>query len=584
MIKIIKKNVKIIKLIKLTKLFWLGLLSVLVSNVLNIIAPLYIKELIDLNNIFKSPHFSLIIFKLIVVLLAQVIFSSGGNFLLSREGEKQILNIRHILEKHLISLPVQFYDNQNSGKLTSRVINDTVLIKNFVTETIPNFITSLLTVIGTFIVLFILDWKLTFLIFIIFPVDTIFMIPIGKFEEKIIINTQKSLSDLSSITTENFRNIQSIKLNCAEANILTKFSNKLVELYKLSVKNDTVYAILSPIQSLISFVLIVFVLFYGGYRVQTGTLTVGVLTSFLIYFFQIIGPVNVVMAFYPNYKQINGAAKKIDAILEEQTEKYGKNKLRVTVKQPCNLEIKNLSFAYEKKEVLKNINMKFPAKQKISIVGPSGAGKTTLIKLITRLYEPLSGMISVNGINSKDFDLIDWRSLFGVVSQENYIISGTIYDNLIFGLTNEPSDQEIKKALLVANLTNFINSLNQGINTIVGEQGVKLSGGQRQKIQVARAYLKKPTFLILDEATSNLDADSEADITQALKQVMHGKTIITIAHRLSTVVDSNIIYFLDNNEIVAEGSHSELLAKVPKYRRFVKKQMITMNNEDKLEV
>lgn len=584
MIKIIKKNIKIIKLIKLTSLFWLGLLSVLVSNVLNIIAPLYIKELIDLKNIFMSPHFSLIIFKLIVVLLAQVIFSSGGNFLLSREGEKQILNIRRILEKHLISLPVQFYDNQNSGKLTSRVINDTVLIKNFVTETIPNFVTSLLTVIGTFVVLFILDWKLTLLIFIIFPIDTIFMIPIGKFEEKIIINTQKSLSDLSSITTENFRNIQSIKLNCAEANILTRFSNKLVELYKLSVKNDTVYAILSPIQNLISFVLIVFVLFYGGYRVQIGTLTVGVLTSFLIYFFQIIGPVNVVMAFYPNYKQINGAAKKIDAILEEQTEKYSNSKLLVTVKQPCNLEIKNLSFAYEKKEVLKNINMKFPAKQKISIVGPSGAGKTTLIKLITRLYEPVSGKISVNGINSKDFDLIDWRSLFGVVSQENYIISGTIYDNLIFGLTNAPSDQEIKKALLVANLSTFINSLNQGINTIVGEQGVKLSGGQRQKIQVARAYLKKPTFLILDEATSNLDADSESDITQALKQVMHGKTIITIAHRLSTVVDSNIIYFLDNNEIIAEGSHSELLAKVPKYRRFVKKQMITMNSEDKLEV
>lgn len=579
MIKIIKKNIKLIKLIKLNKLFWLGLLYVLIGNTLNILAPLYIKELIDLNNIFKSPHFLLLIFKLIIVLLMQAILSSGGNFLISREGEKQILNIRRALEKHLISLPVQFYDNQNSGKLTSRVINDSELIKNFVTEIIPNFITSLLTVIGTFIVLFILDWKLTFLIFIIFPIDIIFMIPLGKFEEKIVINTQNSLSDLSSITTESFRNIQAIKLNCAETNILTKFSNKLYKLYKLSVKSDTVYAILSPIQNLISFVLIVLVLFYGGYRVQTGTLTVGVLTSFLIYFFQIVSPVNVIMTFYPNCKQINGAVEKIDAIFEEQTEKYINNKLRPTAKQYCDLEINNLSFAYEKKEVLKNINMKFPAKQKISIVGPSGAGKTTLIKLITRLYDPLFGTISINGINSKDFDLVDWRSLFGVVSQENYIISGTIYDNLIFGLNNAPADQEIKKALLVANLTTFIDSLNQGIYTVVGEQGIKLSGGQRQKIQVARAYLKKPTFFILDEATSNLDADSEADITQALKLVMHGKTIITIAHRLSTVVDSDIIYFLDNNKIIAEGSHNELLAKVPKYRSFVKKQMITMDKK-----
>lgn len=577
--KIIKKNIKLIKMIKLNKLFWLGLFCVLVGNTLNIFAPLYIKELVDLNNIFRSPRSLVLVFKLVIVLLMQAILSSGGNFLISREGEKQILNIRSTLEKHLISLPVQFYDNQNSGKLTSRVINDSELIKNFITGIIPNFITSLLTVIGTFIVLFALDWKLTFLIFLIFPIDTIFMIPLGKFGEKIVINTQNSLSDLSSITTESFRNIQTIKLNSAEANILTKFNNSLYKLYKLSVKSDTVYAILSPIQNLVSFVLIVLVLFYGGYRVQTGTLTVGALTSFLIYFFQIISPVNVIMSFYPNCKQINGAVEKIDAIFEEQTEKYFNDQLRPKTKKLCNLEINNVSFAYEKKEVLKNINMRFPAKQKISIVGPSGAGKTTLVKLITRLYEPSSGRISIDGVDSKDFDLVEWRSLFGVVSQENYIITGTIYDNLIFGLNNVPADQEIKNALLVSNLTAFIDSLNQGIYTIVGEHGIKLSGGQRQKIQIARAYLKKPVFFILDEATSNLDADSEADITQALKLVMRGKTIITIAHRLSTVVDSDVIYFLDNNKVIAKGSHSDLLTKVPKYRSFVEKQMIRMDKK-----
>ena len=566
-------------MIKLNKLFWLGLFCVLVGNTLNIFAPLYIKELVDLNNIFRSPRSLVLVFKLVIVLLMQAILSSGGNFLISREGEKQILNIRSTLEKHLISLPVQFYDNQNSGKLTSRVINDSELIKNFITGIIPNFITSLLTVIGTFIVLFALDWKLTFLIFLIFPIDTIFMIPLGKFGEKIVINTQNSLSDLSSITTESFRNIQTIKLNSAEANILTKFNNSLYKLYKLSVKSDTVYAILSPIQNLVSFVLIVLVLFYGGYRVQTGTLTVGALTSFLIYFFQIISPVNVIMSFYPNCKQINGAVEKIDAIFEEQTEKYFNDQLRPKTKKLCNLEINNVSFAYEKKEVLKNINMRFPAKQKISIVGPSGAGKTTLVKLITRLYEPSSGRISIDGVDSKDFDLVEWRSLFGVVSQENYIITGTIYDNLIFGLNNVPADQEIKNALLVSNLTAFIDSLNQGIYTIVGEHGIKLSGGQRQKIQIARAYLKKPVFFILDEATSNLDADSEADITQALKLVMRGKTIITIAHRLSTVVDSDVIYFLDNNKVIAKGSHSDLLTKVPKYRSFVEKQMIRMDKK-----
>lgn len=555
----------------------------MIGTGLGIVVPLYIKEIIDLKNITKSILSHSFLIKFALILTGQTLLNAGGNFLISREGEKQIRNIRNLLQTHLIRLPISFFDNQDSGQLSSRVINDSVLVKNFITGVIPEFITSLITTIGTFAVLFFLDWKMAILIFLIFPLDALFTIPVGNFEERITTKTQKSLSDLTGIVTESLRNIRAVKLNEAEKSSLSKFGNNLKKLYRLSVKNEAVYAVLSPLQDLVSFVLIVSVLLYGGYRVQQSTLTIGTLTSFLIYFYQVVGPINSIADFYTNYKQTKGAVAKIIEILKEKPENYIANSNSSLPLSPYKLDIKKLYFSYGNKKVLENINMNFPPQQKIAIVGSSGAGKTTLINLITRLYEPVSGGIILNEKDSNEISLEQWRSLFGVVSQENYIISGTIYDNLVFGLKKLPSNKEITEAIEVSNLTKFIASLKNGVNEKVGEQGVKLSGGQRQRIQIARAYLKDPYFLILDEATSNLDAESEKKVSQALKEVMKGKTIIAIAHRLSTIVDSDNIYFLDNKTVVASGTHEELLNNVPKYRNFVREQVLKVKSSRKEE-
>lgn len=555
----------------------------MIGTGLGIVVPLYIKEIIDLKNITKSILSHSFLIKFALILTGQTLLNAGGNFLISREGEKQIRNIRNLLQTHLIRLPISFFDNQDSGQLSSRVINDSVLVKNFITGVIPEFITSLITTIGTFAVLFFLDWKMAILIFLIFPLDALFTIPVGNFEERITTKTQKSLSDLTGIVTESLRNIRAVKLNEAEKSSLSKFGNNLKKLYRLSVKNEAVYAVLSPLQDLVSFVLIVSVLLYGGYRVQQSTLTIGTLTSFLIYFYQVVGPINSIADFYTNYKQTKGAVAKIIEILKEKPENYIANSNSSLPLSPYKLDIKKLYFSYGNKKVLENINMNFPPQQKIAIVGSSGAGKTTLINLITRLYEPVSGGIILNEKDSDEISLEQWRSLFGVVSQENYIISGTIYDNLVFGLKKLPSNKEITEAIEVSNLTKFIASLKNGVNEKVGEQGVKLSGGQRQRIQIARAYLKDPYFLILDEATSNLDAESEKKVSQALKEVMKGKTIIAIAHRLSTIVDSDNIYFLDNKTVVASGTHEELLNNVPKYRNFVREQVLKVKSSRKEE-
>ncbi|UZX32499.1 ABC transporter ATP-binding protein (plasmid) [Lactobacillus helsingborgensis] len=406
---------------KLEKLFWVGLLLTMIGTGLGIVVPLYIKEIIDLKNITKSILSHSFLIKFALILTGQTLLNAGGNFLISREGEKQIRNIRNLLQTHLIRLPISFFDNQDSGQLSSRVINDSVLVKNFITGVIPEFITSLITTIGTFAVLFFLDWKMAILIFLIFPLDALFTIPVGNFEERITTKTQKSLSDLTGIVTESLRNIRAVKLNEAEKSSLSKFGNNLKKLYRLSVKNEAVYAVLSPLQDLVSFVLIVSVLLYGGYRVQQSTLTIGTLTSFLIYFYQVVGPINSIADFYTNYKQTKGAVAKIIEILKEKPENYIANSNSSLPLSPYKLDIKKLYFSYGNKKVLENINMNFPPQQKIAIVGSSGAGKTTLINLITRLYEPVSGGIILNEKDSDEISLEQWRSLFGVVSQENYI-------------------------------------------------------------------------------------------------------------------------------------------------------------------
>lgn len=564
---------KKIALFKITVPFLIGILLGIASNIINLVIPLKIKQTIDLKKLLSNSNNFRLIIIIIILLVVGSIISSLSDFLISREGDKEITNIRLKIQKHLLNLPLSFFNKNLSGELASRVINDSTVVKNFMAQSVPSCVNNTITLIGTLGILLFLDWKMTCLILLIFPLFSVIAIPIGKISKKISADYQSKLSQLNGVTSESFQNIRSVKLNVAEKNIFKKFKDNLLKLYKLAVKADIINAVVSPFQMLLSYGVVLALILYGGIRVSDGSLSLGTLVSILIYFFQLLPALQSLAGFYNSYKQAIGSMEKITTMINLPIENStGKEKI---LSKQQNLVLKNVSFSYDDRIILGNINMKFPEKSKTAIVGPSGAGKTTLINVITKLYPLNSGEILLGRNNSNNYSLSEWRSLFSVVTQENSIMSGTIKDNLLFGLQRNVTDLEIERCLELANLWDDIRKLPKTIYTLVGENGLKLSGGQRQRLQIARSYLRNAQFIIFDEATSNLDADSEKLVTASMNQLAKEKTLIVIAHRLSTITDSDCIYFLDKNQIQARGTHAELIKSLPSYRKFVNEQMLT---------
>lgn len=548
----------------------------IVSSASSLLIPMELKKVIDFKNIVQSSHNQMPIYLSIFILLFfSTISNSISSFVISREGDRQVKKIRIMVQNHLINLPLSFFDNEISGQLASRVVNDTGTIRQFMTQSVPSFIISIITTLGTTAFLVYLDWKMTFVVLLSGLILLVLAIPLGNITEKLSFHSQYEISNLNGLVTEEIQNIRFIKLNTAENQMLGKFNKTVQKIYNISIKNNIIASITDPLQTFITFGVLIATIMYGFYRVNNGTLSLGTLVSVVLYFFQMIPSLNSVMIFYSHYKQVKGSLNKIKELMELKDEKeiYNTYNASSVKEKNTTLFLKNASFYFGEKQVLKNINMTFENKQKIAIVGPSGSGKTTIINLITRLYPIKKGELLYGNKNSNNINLVDWRNLFSVVTQENSINSGTIRDNLVLGM-EDVSDYEIEKSLQEAQLTEFIESLPSKINTNIGEHGVKLSGGQRQRLQIAHAILRKSPFIIFDEATANLDADSEMLVSKAMSNMKENRTVIAIAHRLSTIVDADKIYFVKEGTILACGNHIELKKSLPEYKNYIDEQMI----------
>ncbi|WP_270770075.1 ABC transporter ATP-binding protein [Lactobacillus crispatus] len=563
---------KRISLFKIDKLLVIAIALSVVGTIFNLILPLVVQQFIDLK---VKVNLSLKqVYPIAIILMGGSMISAISTYLISYSGDKRIKNIREALESKILNLPYSTYKNISSGELVSRLTNDALIIKEFTTNEVPNAIISIITLIGGIIILLCLDIKLTLVIIFSFAIVSLIAYPLGKINEKYSMLIQNHLGKLSQIISENVKNIQIIKLYNAQNAVRNKFNNENEKVYSLSKRIDKVFSITEPVQTAVTLLAFLIIILYGSSRVANNTLSFGVMTSFMIYIFEIITPINTLANFYVSYSEAKGASRVISSIMNMPEEDLSGTNLKAITKK---IEMKNITFGYlsGKSNVLSKVSLVFEPTKKIALVGPSGAGKTTLINILTRLQDDYEGEITIENKNCKTFSLKSWRSLFSVVTQENNIFSGSIKENLVFGLPHNPSNRELQEALSVAAMENDVKGMKNGLNFEVGENGNNLSGGQKQKIQIARAYLRNTPFIIFDEATSNLDPESETEILRSLDKLSTQKTLIVIAHRLSTIINADKIYFLDNHKILGVGRHDELLRTVPKYKIFVEDQFIS---------
>jgi ATP-binding cassette subfamily B protein AbcA/BmrA len=551
--------------------FAFGLFLSILTSGASLLVPQLTKGLIDTSQLAQIDSKLLVV--LILAFVSQLVFGAIGGYLLRYVGETVVKSLREKLWRQLLYLPVDYYDQNKSGETASRLVNDTGVVKDLVASQFPNFITGAIQLVGSLIILFIMDWKMASIMFLIIPIVALILLPIGRIMMKLGRQLQAATAKFSGEVTEKVGEIRLIKASNGEQ-VEEKRGNSLIQdIFKISIKDARVEAILQPIMMTAMLGMFVGILGYGAIRVQAGTLTSGSLVAFLLYLFNIIAPIATFATFFSQVQKAMGATERIDSIFQTTIEKTDEGKAFDVEGQTIIAE--NITFAYEENRlVLENVSFRADPNTVIAFAGPSGGGKSTVFSILERFYQPISGKISIGTQNLEEIKIADWRSQIGYVSQDSAVFAGSIRENLVYGLEKELTDDELWHGLELAYADHFVRDFPEALETEIGERGVKLSGGQKQRIAIARAFLRDPKILMLDEATASLDSQSEEKVQRALDKLMNGRTTLVIAHRLSTIVGANQIYFIENGRVTGQGTHQELLQNHALYREYVQEQVL----------
>lgn len=550
----------------------IGLIASLITTLVGLVVPLLTKNLVDG---FSLESLSVpLMAGIAVAFIVQAVINGVSIYLLSMVGQRVVAGLRERMWAKLIRLRVGYFDQHSSGETVSRVVNDTGIVRNLITDHFPSFITGIISIIGAVIILVVLDWKMTLVMMISVPLTIAVMFPLGRKMSKISRNLQDETAHFTGHVQQTLGEIRLMKSSTAEDTEETRGVEGIDKLFKLGMKEAKIYALIAPLMYLVVMVVIVSIIGYGGIRVANGEMSTGSLVAFLLYLFQIIVPMATFARFFTELQKAKGATERIIGILELPLEEPAKQ-ADIDIASKA-LSIENLSFSYDQGEpVLQDVSFKAQPGEMIAFAGPSGGGKTTVFGLLERFYEPSSGEILIGDIPIRDISISSWRDQIGYVSQESAMMGGTIRENLTYGLPNAEAIQteELWRVTRMAYAEEFIREFPDGLETEVGERGVKLSGGQRQRIAIARAFLRDPKILMMDEATASLDSQSEGIVQQALSRLMEGRTTLVIAHRLSTIVDADKIVFIEKGRVTGVGTHQELIATHSLYRDFAAQQL-----------
>lgn len=561
-------------LIKQTKpkyhLLIIGMILLAGSSAVQVYVPKLASNLV--NNFQQGVDYSLL-GKVVGLFVLSAIVSAIGGTILGIFGENVIQNMRKRLWNQLTILKVSYFDSVKAGEMASRVTNDTTQVKQLLAGTFPQTIASVITVIGTVYMMIKMDWHMSLAMVIAVPIVIVFMVPVMSFGSKVSHIRQDAMSHFNGIATETLSEIRLVKTSNAEKQAQERAASEVDRLFYVGKKEAVFDAAMQPIMMMVFMSMVFGLLAYGMHRIAIGAMTIGVLMSFLMYLFNLIGAMPIIATLFSEMAKAAGSTCRVQELLDETPEDFESGQTVDLSNQT--LIVSNVDFAYSdtpNETILSNISFEAKPNEIIAFAGPSGGGKSTTFSLLERFYQPISGTIKFGETDINDIRLTNYRSQIGYVSQDSAIMAGTIRYNLTYGLDQDFSDEQLWEVLELAYARKFVEEMPKGLATEVGERGTKISGGQRQRLAIARAFLRNPKVLMLDEATASLDSESEAKVQQALSNLMQGRTTLVIAHRLSTIVDSDRIYFIEKGKVTGSGKHVELVRKHETYAKYVEEQ------------
>ena len=541
----------------------LATVAVVFASGLGLVFPRIMGDLVDsaLGTIEDSSTATLNRYALILVgvFLLQAGFNFVRSYLLAIAGEGVVADLRRAVFDRVVRLGVPFFDGRKTGEITSRLTADAAVVQQTVSAAVAQALAQGITLIGSIVLLFLLSARLSLTVLTVVPLAVITSFVFGRKLRRVSTEFHDRLAIANSLAEEAISSVRVVKWFTAEGETARLYDHDIRKSYDIAVRRAKIRAVYVPMVTFVMFSTLALVLWQGGRQVIAGALTAGDLVTFLLYTLTVAGAVGTFTGLYAQLQEALGASRRIFELLEEPPE-HAAAKDTVNPAPVGTVRFEEVHFSYRDRDekVLSGIDLEVKEGEVVGLVGPSGAGKTTLVQLIPRFYDVDSGRVLVDGVDVRNQDIKQLRSRMAAVPQEVELFSGTITENLRVA-SADATDDELVAACRAANAHDFITEFPDGYETVVGERGIKLSGGQRQRVAIARALLADPKLLILDEATSSLDAESEALVQAALEVLMRDRTTVVIAHRLSTVRRADRLVVLADGGIIEQGTHRELM-------------------------
>lgn len=570
----------------------LGIAAVGVASLLSLAVPQVVRRFFD-TFIASAGGATLDLNRIVVILLGIFLVQAAFNFLrtymIAQVGEGVVADLRRTLYRHLMGLSLRFFETRRTGEITSRLTSDASVVQSAVSGALAQLVNQLALLVGSVVLLFVTNWRLTLLMLAVVPVVMLAARLFGQRLRRLSTEFQDRVAAANARAEEAIAGVRVVKSFAAEPFEAERYGDLVAASYRVALRRAAFRAAFFSGVVFAMFTAVSAVLYVGGRLVVGGSLTPGELVQFLLYTLFVAGAVGSLTGLYSQFQEALGASKRIFELLGERSDLTPADSPRPLESVRGLVRFERVSFRYggaagaegdaaeakadlrDRRAVLHDLTLTAEPGEVTALVGPSGAGKSTLVALVARFYDPTEGRVTLDGTDLRAFDERDLRAHIGVVPQETQLFSGTVQENIRYGRPGA-SDAEVEAAARAANAHDFITAFPEGYETVVGERGVKLSGGQRQRVAIARALLKDPRILILDEATSSLDSESESLVQEALETLMQGRTVFVIAHRLSTVRSADRILVLDGGRVVQAGSHDALLAQGGLYSELYRKQ------------